>query len=88
MLPSTSMHRDFLTLAVLPFSNLARRVAETLPQEVLAKMHAPPKPAYPVLEPADLAQFDAFLMGIPTRFGNFPAQWKVRNMRVLHLLGY
>ncbi|KIP05801.1 hypothetical protein PHLGIDRAFT_14295 [Phlebiopsis gigantea 11061_1 CR5-6] len=52
------------------------QIAETLPQEVLTKMYAPPKPAYPVLNPADLAQFDAFLMGIPTRFGNFPAQWK------------
>ena len=39
-------------------------------------MYAPPKPAYPILAPADLAQFDAFIFGIPTRFGNFPAQWK------------
>ena len=41
-------------------------------------MHAPAKPAYPVLDPAKLAEFDAFLFGIPTRYGNFPAQWKVR----------
>ena len=40
-------------------------------------MHAPPKPSYPILAPADLPQFDAFLFGIPTRYGNFPAQWKV-----------
>ncbi len=53
------------------------RISETLPQDVLDKMHAPPKPAYPILSPADLASFDAFIMGIPTRFGNFPAQWKV-----------
>ena len=52
------------------------RIAETLPEDVLAKMYAPPKPAYPILAPADLAQFDAFVFGIPTRFGNFPAQWK------------
>ena len=52
------------------------RIAETLPEEVLAKMYEPPKPACPVLAPADLAQFDAFVFGIPTRFGNFPAQWK------------
>lgn len=55
------------------------RIAETLPDEVLTKMYAPPKPAYPVLAPADIANFDAFLMGIPTRFGNFPTQWKVRD---------
>ncbi|KAI0044780.1 benzoquinone reductase [Auriscalpium vulgare] len=52
------------------------QIAETLPQEVLAKMHAPAKPDYPVLAPTDLPGFDAFLFGIPTRYGNFPAQWK------------
>ncbi|EIM87626.1 NADH-quinone oxidoreductase [Stereum hirsutum FP-91666 SS1] len=52
------------------------QVAETLPEEVLKKMYAPAKPDYPVLAPGDLAQFDAFLFGIPTRYGNFPAQWK------------
>jgi NAD(P)H dehydrogenase (quinone) len=40
-------------------------------------MYAPPKPDYPILAPKDLGNFDAFLLGIPTRFGNFPAQWKV-----------
>ncbi|KAI0263006.1 flavoprotein-like protein [Gloeopeniophorella convolvens] len=52
------------------------QIAETLPQEVLTKMYAPAKPDYPILAPGDLANFDAFLIGIPTRYGNFPAQWK------------
>ncbi|KAK7034626.1 flavodoxin-like fold protein [Paramarasmius palmivorus] len=52
------------------------QVPETLPEDILAKMHAPPKPSYPVISAADLPQFDAFLFGIPTRYGNFPAQWK------------
>ncbi|KAL0949700.1 hypothetical protein HGRIS_009737 [Hohenbuehelia grisea] len=39
-------------------------------------MHAPPKPAYPVIAPADLTNYDAFLFGVPTRYGNFPGQWK------------
>ena len=39
-------------------------------------MHAPPRPDYPILLPNDLVNFDAFLFGIPTRYGNFPAQWK------------
>lgn len=41
-------------------------------------MYAPPKnPSIPTLEdPAVLATYDAFLLGIPTRYGNFPAQWK------------
>jgi NAD(P)H dehydrogenase (quinone) len=39
-------------------------------------MHAPPKPAVPVIDAKTLESYDAFLLGIPTRFGNFPAQWK------------
>jgi len=60
------------------------RIRETLPQEILEAIHAPPKPAYPILEPNDLAQFDAFMFGIPTRYGNFPAQWKVRRSSSTH----
>ncbi|KAI1165787.1 quinone oxidoreductase [Nemania serpens] len=54
------------------------QIPETLPQEVLAKMYAPGQSAdIPLLEdPATLEQYDAFLLGIPTRYGNFPAQWK------------
>lgn len=39
-------------------------------------MKAPAKPEYPVITPEILASYDAFLFGIPTRYGNFPAQWK------------
>ncbi|WEW58785.1 flavodoxin-like fold protein [Emydomyces testavorans] len=53
------------------------QIAETLPDEVLAKMHAPPKSHYPIATPDDLLKYDAILFGIPTRYGNFPAQWKV-----------
>ncbi|KAG2127153.1 flavoprotein-like protein [Suillus bovinus] len=52
------------------------QIGETLPAEVLAKMHAPAKPNYPIIAPSDLANFDAFIFGVPTRYGNFPAQWK------------
>jgi len=53
------------------------RVEETLSEDVLGKMHAPPKPDIPVLsDPNTLLQYDAILFGIPTRYGNFPAQWK------------
>jgi len=52
------------------------QVPETLPQEVLEKMHAPPKPDYPIMTPEILATYDAFLFGIPTRYANSPAQWK------------
>jgi NAD(P)H dehydrogenase (quinone) len=56
--------------------DLSDRVAETLPEEVLAKMHAPPKPDIPVVTPEILENYDAYLFGIPTRYGNFSAQWK------------
>ncbi|KZV92511.1 NADH-quinone oxidoreductase [Exidia glandulosa HHB12029] len=52
------------------------QVPETLPQEILTKMYAPPKPAYPVITPDKLATYDAFLFGIPTRYGNQSAQWR------------
>lgn len=62
------------------------RIPETLSDDILAKMHAPAKPDYPVIKPADLTQYDAFLLGVPTRYGNFPAQWKVRGSFQLFLL--
>ncbi|MCJ1424625.1 Minor allergen Cla h 7 [Sticta canariensis] len=53
------------------------QVKETLPQEVLSKMHAPGQSAdIPFITPDILQGYDAFLLGIPTRYGNFPAQWK------------
>lgn len=52
------------------------QIPETLPQEVLTKMHAPPKSDIPVVDAKTLESYDAFLFGIPTRYGNFPAQWK------------
>ncbi|TFK96015.1 1,4-benzoquinone reductase [Pterulicium gracile] len=62
------------------------QIPETLSDDILAKMHAPAKPDYPVIKPADLTQYDAFLLGVPTRYGNFPAQWKVRGSFQLFLL--
>ena len=40
-------------------------------------MGAPPKPDYPLFAPDDLTKYDAFVFGVPTRYGSFPAQWKV-----------
>ena len=30
----------------------------------------------PAITPDIMKTYDAFLLGIPTRYGNFPAQWK------------
>ena len=40
-------------------------------------MYAPAKPGYPIITPDIITTYDAFILGIPTRYGNMPAQWKV-----------
>lgn len=53
------------------------RVAETLPDAVLQKMHAPPKPDdIDVVDPHDLPKYDGFIFGFPTRFGMMASQMK------------
>ncbi|KDQ60437.1 benzoquinone reductase [Jaapia argillacea MUCL 33604] len=52
------------------------QIAETLSDEILTLVKAPPKADYPILNPMDLAKFDGYLFGIPTRYGNMPVQWK------------
>ncbi|KAG6879079.1 flavodoxin-like fold protein [Termitomyces sp. T32_za158] len=52
------------------------QVPETLSPEILTKMHAPPKPDYPVMTLEEFVNYDAYLFGIPTRYGTMPAQWK------------
>jgi NAD(P)H dehydrogenase (quinone) len=52
-------------------------VAETLPEEVLKKMHAPPKnAAIPVIQVQQLTEADGFLFGFPTRYGMMASQFK------------
>ncbi len=43
------------------------QVPELLSDEILAKMHAPPKPNVPVLDVHDLPNADGFIFGFPTR---------------------
>ncbi|KAK5095220.1 flavodoxin-like fold protein [Exophiala xenobiotica] len=53
------------------------QIKETLPEEILSKMHAPgPDQSIPFATPETLTSYDAFLFGIPTRYGNYSAQWK------------
>ncbi|PVU88859.1 hypothetical protein BB559_005358 [Furculomyces boomerangus] len=53
------------------------QIKETLSNEVLAKMHAPPQDtSVPFLTPEILGEADAFLLGMPTRYGSMPAQVK------------
>jgi NAD(P)H dehydrogenase (quinone) len=54
------------------------QVPETLPEEVLAKMHAPPKGDYPIITAEKLVEYDGILFGISGRYGMLSAQTKVR----------
>ena len=53
------------------------QVPETLPAEVLEKMHAPPKPDYPIITPDKLTEYDGIMFGCSGRYGSYPAQMKV-----------
>ncbi|KAL9238696.1 hypothetical protein vseg_013085 [Gypsophila vaccaria] len=51
-------------------------IPETLPESVLAKMNAPPKPSdVSVIKAEQLVDADGFLFGFPSRFGMMPAQF-------------
>ncbi|ORX94501.1 NAD(P)H:quinone oxidoreductase, type IV [Basidiobolus meristosporus CBS 931.73] len=52
------------------------QVPETLSDDILAKIHAPPKPDIPVITPDMLTEADGFFFGIPTRFGAMSAQFQ------------
>ena len=47
-----------------------KRVPDILSADVLAKMHAKVNQAAPVAQPDELANYDAIIFGVPTRFGN------------------
>ena len=52
-----------------------RRVAETAPQSVVEAAHFKTDTAHAEIEgPAALEQYDAIIVGAPTRFGRMPAQ--------------
>ncbi|KAJ4753598.1 NAD(P)H dehydrogenase (quinone) [Rhynchospora pubera] len=52
------------------------QVSETLSQDVLENMNAPPKSNVPVISPNKLSEADGFVFGFPTRFGMMCAQFK------------
>ena len=52
-----------------------RRVAETAPPEVVAQAHFKTDTAHPEIEGPDaLANYDAIVVGAPTRYGRMPSQ--------------
>ncbi|KQW89835.1 NAD(P)H:quinone oxidoreductase [Massilia sp. Root418] len=51
-----------------------KRVPETVPQEVAEKGHFKLQQSAPVATVAELANYDAIIIGAPTRFGRMPSQ--------------
>ncbi|KAK6149818.1 hypothetical protein DH2020_017343 [Rehmannia glutinosa] len=52
------------------------QVPETLSDEILGKMGAPPKSDVPIITPNELVEADGIIFGFPTRFGMMAAQFK------------
>lgn len=53
-----------------------KRVAELMPREVAEQAGAKLDQAAPVADPKELADYDAIIVGTPTRFGNMAAQMR------------
>lgn len=53
-----------------------KRVPELVPAEVLEKSGAKTDQPAPIASPAELAEYDAIIVGTPTRFGNMCAQMR------------
>ncbi|WP_045834957.1 NAD(P)H:quinone oxidoreductase [Hyphomicrobium sp. 99] len=53
-----------------------KRVPELVPEEVAKTMHFKLDQAAPIATVNELADYDAIIIGVPTRFGNMPAQMK------------
>ena len=51
-----------VTLYIVPL-----QVPETLPEGVLEKMHAPPKPDVPIVDVHEISSADGFVFAFPTR---------------------
>jgi NAD(P)H dehydrogenase (quinone) len=53
-----------------------KRVPELVPEEIAKKSHFKLDQAAPIATVAELPDYDAIIIGVPTRFGNMAAQMK------------
>lgn len=51
-----------------------KRVPETAPAEVVAAAHFKTDHDFPEAQPEELANYDAIIVGVPTRYGNMSSQ--------------
>ncbi len=75
-------HMEALTKAAVEGAESAgadvtlKRVAELVPDEVAKAAHYKLDQDAPVADPMELADYDGFIFGVPTRYGVMPAQMK------------
>ena len=55
---------------------VVKRVPELVPDEIAKKSGFKLDQAAPIATVAELTEYDAIILGVPTRFGNMPAQMK------------
>jgi len=53
-----------------------KKVPELVPEEIRQKSHFVDEPNIPVATPNELADYDAIIFGVPTRYSNMPGQMK------------
>lgn len=53
-----------------------KRVPELVPEEIARQSHFKLEQPAPIASVAELPDYDAIIIGVPTRFGNMPAQMK------------
>ena len=53
-----------------------KRVPQLVPEEIARNSHFKLDQAAPIATVAELPDYDAIILGVPTRFGNMPAQMK------------
>lgn len=56
------------------------QVAETLPEEVLGKMGAPPKKDHPIMTADKMTEYDGFIFGISGRYGSMVSVLQLMTM--------
>ncbi len=55
---------------------VVKRVPELMPEDVARQAGAKLNQAAPIAKPDELAEYDAVIFGVPTRFGNMAAQMR------------
>ena len=69
-------HIETMAYAVADADVIVKRVPETVPPEVAKASHFKLDQKAPIATVAELADYDAIIFGVPTRYGNMAAQMR------------